>query len=80
MRKNLFLFVLGGVAVVVGKRYSRPLGRAVIRNAVQVNRTVRQLAAEAASEARQIAGAEGEPVPLTAAPPGRRRSSLPEPS
>ncbi len=82
MGKNLFLFMLGGLTVLAGKRYSRPLGRAVVRNAVQVNRTVRKLAAEAIRESDEIAGAEGAAVRRIAAVPARRerRATLPEPS
>ena len=82
MRKNLVLFMLGGLTVLVGRRYSRPLGRAVVRNTVQVNRAVRKLAAEAIREADEIAGAEEAPVRRIAAVPGRRdrRATLPEPS
>jgi len=54
MMKKLLLFALGGAVALAGKRYSREIGRAVVRKAVRVNRTVRQLAEEARNEAAAL--------------------------
>lgn len=61
MMKKLLLFALGGAVALAGKRYSREISRAVIRKAVRVNRTVRQLAEEARNEAAAL---EREPRPV----------------
>jgi len=61
MLKQLFLFALGGAVALTGKKYSREIGRAVIRQAVRVDRSVRQIAAEARAEAEAL---ELEPRPL----------------
>lgn len=61
MLKKMFLFALGGAVALAGKKYSREISRAVIRNAVRVDRSVRQIAAEARAEAEAL---ELEPRPV----------------
>ena len=52
------------VPVLIGKKYSRQISRTVVRGAVQANQTMRQIAAEAMSEAvLESAKAELEPAP-----------------
>ncbi|HVR96006.1 MAG TPA: hypothetical protein VMW27_05290 [Thermoanaerobaculia bacterium] len=64
MMRNLLLFVAGGAAVLIGRKYSREISRTVVRGAIQTNQTLRQITAEALNEAaRENATVETEPVP-----------------
>ena len=71
MMRNLLLFVAGGAAVLIGKKYSRQISRTVVRGAIQTNQTLRQVAAEALSEAA-LESAEAPMKSLEPVPPVRR--------
>jgi hypothetical protein len=77
--KKLFFFLAGGATVIIGRRYSREIGRALVKGALQANQAFKQLAEEAAGEAAIAATSQAAAGPSARARAPRRIDGVRQP-